>query len=55
MRQSALTAQETGSVYAAGGTGKCIDVTIDIKPGDFQNSINPASKGVIPVAFLTQI
>jgi len=28
-------------------------VTIDIKPGSFPNSINPKSKGVIPVAILT--
>ncbi len=30
-----------------------IPVTIDIKPGSFPNSINPRSKGVIPVAILT--
>jgi hypothetical protein len=30
-----------------------IPVTIDIKPGSFPNSINPKSKGVIPVAILT--
>jgi len=28
-------------------------VQIDIKPGSFPNSINPRSKGVIPVAILT--
>jgi hypothetical protein len=28
-------------------------VTIDIKPGTFQNPINPKSNGVIPVAILT--
>ncbi len=28
-------------------------VSIDIKPGSFPNSINPESKGVIPVAILT--
>jgi len=28
-------------------------VTVDIKPGSFPNSINPKSKGVIPVAILT--
>jgi YVTN family beta-propeller protein len=28
-------------------------VAIDIKPGSFPNSINPKSKGVIPVAILT--
>jgi hypothetical protein len=30
-----------------------IEVPIDIKPGSFLNSINPKSKGVIPVAILT--
>ena len=30
-----------------------IIVDIDIKPGSFPNAINPASKGVIPVAILT--
>jgi large repetitive protein len=30
-----------------------IAVKIDIKPGNFPNSINPRSKGVIPVAVLT--
>lgn len=30
-----------------------IPVTIDIKPGSFPNSINPGSKGKIPVAILT--
>lgn len=30
-----------------------IQVQIDIKPGSFPNSINPLSKGVIPVAILT--
>ena len=30
-----------------------ITVAIDIKPGSFPNSINPKSRGVIPVAILT--
>ena len=30
-----------------------IEVQIDIKPGSFPNSINPRSKGVVPVAVLT--
>jgi hypothetical protein len=30
-----------------------VPVAIDIKPGTFPNSINPRSKGVIPVAILT--
>jgi len=29
------------------------EVSIDIKPGSYPNSINPNSKGVIPVAILT--
>jgi hypothetical protein len=32
---------------------EALTVTIDIKPGTFPNSINPKSKGVIPVAILT--
>lgn len=30
-----------------------LEVTIDIKPGDFKNSINPKLPGKIPVAILT--
>ncbi len=30
-----------------------VTVNIDIKPGNFPNSLNPRSKGVIPVAILT--
>lgn len=30
-----------------------IEVDIDIKPGSFPNSVNPRSKGVIPVAIMT--
>ena len=37
----------------AGGPGCVVPVAIDIKPGSFPNSINPRSKGVIPVAILT--
>ena len=29
------------------------EITIDVKPGSFPNSINPADKGVIPVAILS--
>lgn len=55
----ALTASEINSIYNAGSAGKCkgsageIEVEIDIKPGSDPNSINPRSKGVIPVAILT--
>jgi len=50
-----LTAGEVKSAYLAGENGTCrmIDVTIDIKPGSFPNSVNPYDKGVIPVAILT--
>ena len=51
----ALTAEEIQSIYFAGSAGKCKElvVTIDITPGGFPNSINPAGRGVIPVAILT--
>jgi hypothetical protein len=35
------------------GPAAVISVKIDIKPGSFPNSINPRSKGVMPVAILT--
>src|SRR5262245_7968063 len=46
-------------VYFPGGHGflatpiQVITVTMDIKPGEFPNSINPRSHGKIPVAMLT--
>jgi hypothetical protein len=51
----ALSATEIQAVFLAGGHGKCkvATVLIDAKPGDFPNSINPRSKGVIPVAIRT--
>ncbi len=50
-----LTEAEIRAEYNAGSAGKCkfISVEIDIKPGSDPNSINPRSKGVIPVAILT--
>lgn len=53
-----------GRLYAAGGLNSYplavlevfspfFEVSIDIKPGSFPNSINPRSNGVIPVAILT--
>jgi Concanavalin A-like lectin/glucanases superfamily len=50
----ALSAEEVAAIFSAGGTGKCkvTSVRIDIKPGSFPNSINPKSKGRIPVAIL---
>jgi hypothetical protein len=35
------------------GVPPTIQIGIDIKPGNFPNSINPRSKGVIPVAVMT--
>jgi hypothetical protein len=53
----ALTAAEIAAIFNAGSAGKCKDtameIEIDIKPGSFPNSINPNSKGKIPVAILT--
>lgn len=55
----ALSADEIQAIYNAGSAGKCkeivIEVDIDIKPGSDPNSINPKSKGVIPVAILGSI
>jgi hypothetical protein len=34
-------------------TSATVQVAVDVKPGGFPNSINPKSKGVIPVAILT--
>jgi hypothetical protein len=46
--------QRTSWVYGPIFTVVCgIPVAIDIKPGSFPNSINPRSRGVIPVAILT--
>jgi hypothetical protein len=51
----ALTSEEIQALFNAGAAGMCkvATVSIDIKPGSFPNSINPRSKGVIPVAILT--
>ena len=51
----ALSATEIQAIFLAGSRGKCkvATVLIDIKPGSFPNSINPKSKGVIPVAIRT--
>jgi hypothetical protein len=51
----ALTAEEIADIVHADRAGKCkvIEVSIDIKPGSFPNSIKLSSKGVIPVAILT--
>jgi Concanavalin A-like lectin/glucanases superfamily len=54
----ALSAAEIQAIFNAGSAGKCkdgaaIEVLIDIKPASFPNSINPKSKGKIPVAILT--
>jgi hypothetical protein len=39
--------------WLANPYGIPIKISIDIKPGSFPNSLNPRSKGVIPVAVLT--
>jgi len=48
---------EDAIAYGAGGfttiTRPVLTVALDIKPGGFPNSINPASNGVIPVAILS--
>lgn len=51
----ALSAGEVQEIVHADRAGKCkvITVAIDIKPGSFPNSINPKSKGKIPVAILS--
>jgi hypothetical protein len=51
----ALSATEIQAIFLASGQGKCkvATVLIDTKPGDFPNSVNPRSKGVIPVAIRT--
>lgn len=46
------TETSTGNTFTAGVWG-AIEVEIDIKPGILPNSINPDSKGIIPVAILT--
>src|SRR5207253_5242632 len=48
----ALTADQIAAHYAT-GIGEETSIAIDIKPGTFPTSINPRSKGVIPVAILT--
>jgi N-acetylneuraminic acid mutarotase len=42
---------ESLEVYSAGDD--VLEVAIDIKPGDSVNSINPGSRGVVPVAILS--
>ena len=52
-----LTDTEINEIFVKGQVGLPLPVTtivtIDIKPGSDPNSINPKSKGVIPVAILT--
>lgn len=50
-----LDAAELLAIFEAGSAGKCAvtTVTVDIKPGSLPNSINPKSKGKLPVAILT--
>lgn len=56
--ERALEASEILAIVEAGAAGKCkpkevLNVQIDIKPGSDENSINPKSSGVIPVAILS--
>jgi concanavalin A-like lectin/glucanase superfamily protein len=50
-----LAASEIQAIVSAGSAGKCevTTVAVDIKPGSLPNSINPKSKGKLPVAILT--
>jgi hypothetical protein len=52
----ALSDSEIMAIYSADSAGKCKEMTvgIDIKPGSPQNTINPKSKGVVPVAILSR-
>lgn len=45
----ALNASEILALYDSNAT----DISIDIKPGDYPNTINPKSQGKVPVAILT--
>jgi hypothetical protein len=53
--EQALTDDEVWAIFNAGSAGKCkfASVEIDIKPGSYPNSINPRSRGKIPVAIIT--
>jgi beta-propeller repeat-containing protein len=51
--QSALHGMGDAFVAKIASAVMAIPVVIDIKPGDFPNSINPRSNGSIPVAILT--
>ena len=50
----ALSGEEVEAIFNAGSAGKCkkVMVTINIKPGNDTNRINPKSNGLIPVAVL---
>ena len=48
-----VTDPKNGLTFPRIDCSPIIEVDIDIKPSDFPNSINPRSKGVIPVAILT--
>ncbi len=48
-----ITAQTSRGVVNSGTSFVVIEVSIDIKPGSFPNSINLGNNGVIPVAVLS--
>ena len=52
-QQDVATANALNVSILINNTAVEIAVKIDIKPGSFRNSINPKSKGKIPVAILT--
>jgi len=53
IRASTIAANEYDPDPEINAVASAMEVEIDIKPGSYPNSINPDSKGVIPVAILT--
>jgi len=49
--QRALSAEEVGQLYQQ-GMAPPVQVAVDIKPGSCPNPLNPASRGILPVAVL---
>lgn len=49
------TAPLLNDVWVLTGANGILEVSIDIKPGSFPNSVNPRSLGVLPVAILTTV
>lgn len=42
-----------GEIYELYGGADATEVSLDIKPGDYPNTVNPKSQGKLPVAILT--